>query len=47
MAMASKDMVFHYDSAFRDQAIPGAYERLLQEAREGERSLFIRSGHIE
>ena len=27
--MDSKDMAFHYDSAFKDQAIPEAYERLL------------------
>ena len=47
MAMVSKDMAFHYDSAFRDQAIPEAYERLLQDSLEGDASLFIRSDHIE
>ena len=47
MAMASKDMEFHYDSAFKDQDIPEAYERLLQDALEGDASLFIRSDHIE
>ena len=47
LTMASKDMVFHYDSAFRDQAIPEAYERLLQDSLEGDASLFIRSDHIE
>ena len=40
-------MEFHYESAFRDQAIPEAYERLLQDALEGDASLFIRSDHIE
>ena len=39
--------MFHYDSAFRDQAIPEAYERLLQDSLEGDASLFIRSDHIE
>lgn len=47
MVMDSKDMSFHYDSAFRDQEIPEAYERLLQDALEGDASLFIRSDHIE
>jgi glucose-6-phosphate 1-dehydrogenase len=47
MAMVSKDMSFHYDSAFKDQAIPEAYERLLQDSLEGDASLFIRSDHIE
>ena len=47
MIMSSKDMVFHYDSAFKDQAIPEAYERLLQDSLEGDASLFIRSDHIE
>ena len=47
MGMRSKDMEFHYESAFRDQAIPEAYENLLQDALEGDASLFIRSDHIE
>ena len=47
MTMRSRDMEFHYESAFRDQAIPEAYERLLQDALEGDPSLFIRSDHIE
>ena len=47
MVMGSKDMSFHYDSAFNDQAIPEAYERLLQDSLEGDASLFIRSDHIE
>ena len=40
-------MEFHYESAFKGQAIPEAYERLLQNALEGDASLFIRSDHIE
>ena len=47
MTMRSRDLEFHYESAFRDQAIPEAYERLLQDALEGDPSLFIRSDHIE
>ena len=47
LIMRSEDMAFHYQSAFRDQAIPEAYERLLQDALESDPSLFIRSDHIE
>ena len=47
LTIQSEDMLFHYDSAFRDQAIPEAYERLLQDSLEGDASLFIRSDHIE
>ena len=47
MTMRSVDMEFHYESTFKDQAIPEAYERLLQDALEGDASLFIRSDHIE
>ena len=46
-AMRSMDMEFHYESAFKEQSIPEAYERLLQDALEGDASLFIRSDHIE
>ena len=41
------DMEFHYDSAFKEQRIPEAYERLLQDALAGDPRLFIRSDHIE
>ena len=47
MLMEPESMEFHYDSAFKDQAIPEAYERLLHDALEGDASLFIRSDHIE
>ena len=45
--MGPQDLAFHYNSAFQDQAIPEAYERLLQDSLEGDAALFIRSDHIE
>ena len=47
MTMSPMSMEFHYESAFKDQHIPEAYQRLLQDALEGDASLFIRSDHIE
>ena len=47
MQMESVDMEFHYESTFKGQAIPEAYERLLQDALEGDARLFIRSDQIE
>ena len=47
MTMRSQDMEFHYEDAFPDHAIADAYERLLQDALEGDPALFIRSDHIE
>ncbi len=47
MLTRTEDMEFHYESAFTEQAIPEAYERLLQDSLEGDASLFIRSDHIE
>ena len=47
MCMQSVNMEFHYESAFKGQAIPEAYERLLLDALEGDASLFIRSDHVE
>ena len=47
MSTQSVDMEFHYESAFKDQSIPEAYERLLQDAIEGDPRLFIRADHIE
>lgn len=41
------DLEFHYQSAFGDQAIPDAYERLLLDALNGDASLFARSDEIE
>ncbi len=47
MEMRSVDMEFHYEQAFKSEPIPEAYERLLQDALEGDASLFIRSDQIE
>jgi glucose-6-phosphate 1-dehydrogenase len=47
MTMRSKDMEFHYEDAFPNHAIADAYERLLQDALQGDPALFIRSDHIE
>ena len=47
MSTRAVDMEFHYESAFAGQAIPEAYERLLQDALDGDARLFIRSDHIE
>ena len=47
LAMRSEDMEFHHEQAFKSQALPEAYERLLQDALDGDASLFIRSDHIE
>ena len=47
MDMEAVDMEFHYKSAFGDQPIPEAYERLLEDALAGDASLFIRNDHIE
>ena len=41
------DMAFSYGAAFKDQPIPDAYERLLQDALEGDPTLFIRNDQIE
>ncbi len=47
MAMRPVNMEFQYETAFRDQSIPEAYELLLEDALKGDASLFIRSDHIE
>ena len=46
MSARSEDLEFYYGTAFKDQIIPEAYERLLQDALEGDTSLFIRNDHI-
>ncbi len=47
MSMRTADMEFHYGETFGDQDLPEAYERLLQDALEGDPTLFIRGDHIE
>ncbi|MCI0438389.1 MAG: glucose-6-phosphate dehydrogenase [Chloroflexi bacterium] len=46
-AVESRNMEFHYESAFEGQSIPEAYERLLEDAIAGDASLFIRKDQIE
>jgi len=41
------DMEFHYRNAYANVKIPEAYERLLQDALNGDASLFMRSDEIE
>jgi glucose-6-phosphate 1-dehydrogenase len=41
------DLEFHYRTAFGGDSLPEAYERLLQDALEGDASLFARSDEIE
>ena len=47
MGVRPMDMKFHYGSAFMDEKISEAYQRLLQDALDGDPSLFIRSDQIE
>ena len=47
LTMRSEHMQFQYEWAFGQRAIPDAYERLLQDAINGDPALFIRSDHIE
>lgn len=47
MAIQPVDMEFEYKAAFPNRLIPEAYERLLQDALEGDASLFIRNDQIE
>ncbi len=45
--MRPVDMEFHYQRFFGDSKLPGAYERLLSEAIDGDPSLFTRRDAIE
>ena len=47
MSTRSADMAFHYGTEFEGTALPEAYERLLQDALEGDAALFIRADQIE
>ena len=42
-----RDLSFDYKQAYKDRAIPEAYERLLLDAIQGDASLFMRSDEIE
>jgi glucose-6-phosphate 1-dehydrogenase len=47
MALRPADMAFLFRNLYRDNAIPEAYERLLQDAINGDATLFMRSDEIE
>src|SRR5262249_8003745 len=47
MVLRPADLEFHYKSAYRDLAIPGASERRILDARHGGAALFRRSDEIE
>ena len=47
MEMRPMDMEFHYEPSFQGQSIPEAYERLLQDALQGDASLFMRGDQVE
>jgi glucose-6-phosphate 1-dehydrogenase len=47
MVLRPSDLQFHYRDAYRDIALPEAYERLLQDAVHGDAALFMRSDEIE
>jgi glucose-6-phosphate 1-dehydrogenase len=47
MDLAPADLEFHYRSAYPNRPIPEAYERLLQDAIDGDAALFMRSDEIE
>jgi glucose-6-phosphate 1-dehydrogenase len=42
-----RDLSFDYKEAYREKALPEAYERLLLDAIQGDASLFMRSDEIE
>jgi glucose-6-phosphate 1-dehydrogenase len=47
MVLRPADLQFHYSDAYKDVAIPEAYERLLLDALHGDAALFMRSDEIE
>jgi len=47
MRTRSVDMDFHYNDDFGREGLPGAYERLLLDAVQGDATLFTRSDEIE
>jgi glucose-6-phosphate 1-dehydrogenase len=47
MALCASDLEFHYREAYPDRPIPEAYERLLEDALQGDAALFMSSAEIE
>jgi glucose-6-phosphate 1-dehydrogenase len=47
MELHPSDLEFHYQAAYPNRPIPEAYERLLQDAIQGDAALFMRSDEIE
>jgi glucose-6-phosphate 1-dehydrogenase len=47
MALRPADLTFHFRDVYADDALPEAYERLLQDAVQGDATLFMRSDEIE
>jgi glucose-6-phosphate 1-dehydrogenase len=47
MVLSPAGLEFHFKNSFPDVELPEAYERLLQDAIQGEASLFMRSDEIE
>jgi glucose-6-phosphate 1-dehydrogenase len=47
MLLHPADLEFNYKQAYPQQAIPESYERLLQDALQGDAALFMRSDEIE
>jgi glucose-6-phosphate 1-dehydrogenase len=47
VSLQPRDLKFDYKEAYREKALPEAYERLLLDAIQGDASLFMRSDEIE
>ncbi|MBV9125964.1 MAG: glucose-6-phosphate dehydrogenase [Planctomycetes bacterium] len=47
MSLRPADLEFHFRDLYPEEAIPEAYERLLQDALQGDATLFMRSDEIE
>ena len=47
LQLTPSDLEFHYRDQYGNKAIPEAYERLLQDAIQGDAALFMRSDEIE
>jgi glucose-6-phosphate 1-dehydrogenase len=47
VSLQPRDLSFDYKEAYREKALPEAYERLILDAIQGDASLFMRSDEIE